>query len=459
MRNFDLSDERVVAYSFSLDGSMDTGGIGYQVFTSSEDCRSALRYAAVPVQVIVAQSEDDIALDAASGKAVTPINLAAALCKDTPGRDVYLMAEQPSGSMTSRAQAAGLRGFINKKQAASLLGLAQPASAHPMVINPEAEPVQQVVGGWKAEPVQQVAIKPEAAPAVGAVAVCERPVQAPLPIAATPSATILSVVSGRGGVGKSTIALLLGVVAQLRGLRVALVEMDTQFGDMGFLLGHEPEARITQINLERVCGIGGLPSVQAGELLLVDSKVLPEQAESIAEKIPTLLDNLTPAVDLVVINTGSFWTEVQARLAGRSKHLLFLMDQRASSIDACVRVVDLCIRLQIASTRFAFALNRCGSHAPLTTQDAALALGGVDVCALADGGALVDELLSLGCPYELVHSGNPLVVSIEQLLDALEIGSSAHATGSQIATGFSAGKRGGFSRLQGLFGRGGHVTP
>jgi pilus assembly protein CpaE len=122
---------------------------------------------------------------------------------------------------------------------------------------------------------------------------------------------------------------------------------------------------------------------------------------------------------MVIMNTGTFWTDVHAQAVVRCDHLIFLMDQRATSIEACKQAVDLCLRLQAPQARFAFALNGCGRHAALTTQDVSLALGGVEVIGLADGGALVDELLALGCPLELLSSGNALVASIEELLSRL----------------------------------------
>ena len=56
---------------------------------------------------------------------------------------------------------------------------------------------------------------------------------------------------------------------------------------------------------------------------------------------------------------------------------------------------------------------------PITAQDASLALAGADVWTLADGGALVDELLALGAPEELLADQSPLVDSLDELLDTI----------------------------------------
>jgi pilus assembly protein CpaE len=217
------------------------------------------------------------------------------------------------------------------------------------------------------------------------------------------------------------------LVAQRRGARVALVDLDLQFGDMGYLAGREPSNKMRHLSLAQLCAEDGLPALSDGELALVLAPDRPEQGEQFAPAIPRLLDRLAACRDLVVVNTGSFWTDVHARALRRCDHLVFLMDQRATSIEACKQVVDLCLRLQTPQVRFHYVLNGCGRHAALTPLDVGLALGGVEVCGLADGGTLVDELLALGCPLELLGSGNALVASLEGFLDGL-IGSQTTRT-------------------------------
>jgi pilus assembly protein CpaE len=225
--------------------------------------------------------------------------------------------------------------------------------------------------------------------------------------------------SGRGGVGKSTVALMTAFAAQKRGSRVALVDLDLQFGDMSYLAGREAAGRIQRLSLAQVCDREGPPALSDEMLALVLAPDLPEEGERFASAIPRMLEGLAAERDLIVLNTGSFWTDAHAQAIRCCDHLVFLMDQRATSIEACKQAVDLCVRLQVPQARFHYLLNGCGKHAALMPQDVSFALGGVEVCGLADGGSLVDELLALGCPLELLASGNAFVVSLESFLDDL----------------------------------------
>jgi pilus assembly protein CpaE len=230
---------------------------------------------------------------------------------------------------------------------------------------------------------------------------------------------VIGFFSGRGGVGKSTISLMTAFSAQRKGARVALVDLDLQFGDLGYLAGREPAARIQHLSLAQLCAGEEPPALDDEALALVLAPEQPEQGEHLAAAIPRLFEWLACERDLVVLNTGSFWMDVHAGAMRHCDHLVFLMDQRATSVEACKQVIDLCLRMQMPQVRFHYVLNGCGRHAALMPQDVSLALGGVEVHGLADGGSLVDELLALGCPLELLNSGNAFVASLEGFLDGM----------------------------------------
>ena len=402
-----------------------------KAFTSSEDCRATLQREYTVDSVIVSNKVG----------VITPINLAAALCADAPERDVYLMDDYPTASLASRARAAGIRGILSSTQARQLLDIGQGKAANEPAIPSTASDsalLSATIG-----PTFHSAVRLPAVPPVSALAnlpaVLPEATSANIPTI-PPAATLANIpavapaaplaerngqgrivgfFSGRGGVGKSTIALMTAFMAQDRGSRVALVDLDLQFGDIEYLAGREPSSRIQRLSLEQSCKDAFPVQLEDEALTLVVPPKHPEKGEEYASAIPSLLFGLAAQRELVVINTGSFWTDIHAHMVQCCDHLVFLMDQRATSIEACKQVVDLCVRLQAPRARFIYLLNGCGRHATFSTQDVMLALGGVEVLGLADGGSLVDELLALGCPRELLVSGNALVASLEALLNSL----------------------------------------
>lgn len=395
-------NDQAVAYSLSLTHEAgisindDPRGM-VNVFTSSEECRTSLQNAPTAVPVIVCNGFG----------AVTAINLAAALCADVPERDVYLMEDNPTEALASRARSAGIRGILNRLQAMRLLqmDLTQP------VMRPQLPEPERLVFDGLQQPSDHV---PQESPVV----LREHTPQA-APINRVGQGRVIGFLSGRGGVGKSTVALMTAFLAKQGGARVALVDLDLQFGDIDYLAGREPGGTICRFSLEQMCMDASAPEYPDDAMMLIVPPKHPEQGESYIAHIPALLSSLAAQRDLVVVNTGAFWTETHAQIAQSCDYLAFLMDQRATSVEACKQVADLCLRMQLPQARFLYLLNGCGKRAPLSTLDVSLALGGVEVAGIADGGPLVDELLALGCPLELLASENAFVTSLEILLDPI----------------------------------------
>jgi pilus assembly protein CpaE len=471
-------------YQVGVDGCFDSIVDGNRIvtmFSSSEACRTTLRVLSSTIPVVVCDRAGS----------VSPINLAAALCADSPERDVYLIEDQPTRSLASRARAAGIRGILDRSQADCLLSIdrwafAGPFDGTPRGANkgerdPRAQPERGTLGAMRSlpEPAWQSLSKPAARLSPEPVRLDEqegRPSQIAslgregASVAPVPSSTmglpprkgcVVGFFSGRGGVGKSTVALMTALAAQKRGLTVALIDLDLQFGDMGYLAGKEPASRIQQLSLAQMCSQEGMPLLSEDVLALVLAPDRPEQGEQFVSAIPHLLERLACQRDLVVINTGSFWTDAHALAVQNCDHLIFLMDQRATSVEACKQAVDLCLRLKAPQIRFRYLLNGCGRHAALMPMDVSLALGGVEVCGLADGGALVDELLSLGCPLELLTSGNAFIASLDDFLDGLMDGHPATTPRADREKREATRGKGMFNipALRGLFEGARHVAP
>lgn len=227
-------------------------------------------------------------------------------------------------------------------------------------------------------------------------------------------ALLLPIVSGSGGAGKSAVAVLAALLAQRRGLKTLLLDFDLQFGDMREMTGQSEALGIDEVlaepaRLAQLAPAAGMPALLGAPRHL-------EEAETVARSAPALLAALGGMFDVIVANTGSAWAEQHAVLLERCSKALFLIDQRASSIAACRRALDLCARCGIAVSPFLFAVNFCAKGAPLTSIDASCALRGAQTIELADGGAEVEEALSEGRPQDLIEAGNPLVASLDALL-------------------------------------------
>ncbi len=260
------------------------------------------------------------------------------------------------------------------------------------------------------------------------------------------SAFVVSVVGGSGGVGKSTVAVSLATMAQQRGLKTLLLDADLQFGDMGFLLGKEDGFDIADLmaqpeKLTQVEPKDGLPA-------LIQSPRKLEQSELIMGRLAEFICSLKGMFDLIVVNTGAFWSESHMQVIETSDKVLFMLDQRPSSVRSCSHALELCERCGIATQQFQFVLNFCSRHALLTSIDVSCALHGAHVEELRDGGKEVGELLGAGLPKDLIASKNAFVASLEKLLASI-VPDDAHTLSLSISDGSLPAKKpffGGFKK-------------
>lgn len=398
-----------------------------EAVSDAHEARRYLRGAADIQEVWVASSNE-----------MDPINLAAALKRDTRARPVYLLAAADNGSLRSRAATAGIDGVIDARELANRYALRKAggrtrAASTGAVPNTSggtagAAARQEAAGEWSgaASDARPTAVGEPARQRKATVPVIERvseQAQAAdvrqrarcMPATGRASgAYVLTVASASGGTGKSTIAVLSALIAQSLGYRTLLLDADMQFGDAAQLLSAERPLRIDQV-AEDPLRLGGLaPQGDMPALLAAPSGV--EDAERIGGQLIDVLAAVRERFDVVVVNTGSFWLEQHVRLLEASSNTLFLVDQRPTSLKATKRALELCARCGVASAPFLFAVNRCARSGLLTSLDISCALNGAKVVELKDGGAEVEELMGAGLAPELPRARNELCLSLEAFL-------------------------------------------
>lgn len=229
-----------------------------------------------------------------------------------------------------------------------------------------------------------------------------------------PYAPLLSFVSGSGGVGKSTLALASAWLASLAGIETALVEADLQFGDYGCWLGLDAGTA----GLDS--GLSAEPVRLADNLAVYKAPAFPEVAEEVADDVCSLVSNMRRAYGLVICDTGSLWSGLNADLVCNSSLVAVVADSRPASVMSAVRALELCSRIGAASSRCITVYNRYSGKSRLTLKEVGQALGGCHVASVSEGRGIVDSLMSVGAVDDLVASGNPMVTSLDALLcDAL----------------------------------------
>ncbi|MBP3866376.1 MAG: chromosome partitioning protein ParA [Eggerthellaceae bacterium] len=362
-----------------------------EIFTDGEEARAAIAQDEAIERAWVVSSND-----------VEPINLAATLKSDRADLLVSLVCQEACGSMKSRAHNASIDEVVETSVFVRQYGELKGRNAVALATPVEAEVVESA--------------RPKTALHAAPARVVEASRSQALAMTQA-SAFVLPVVSGSGGAGKSSVAVVGAYVSHAMGYRTLLLDYDLQFGDVALLAGvagavtvDEAMARPELFDRER--------ERVEGPVVLAAPRRL-ESAELVVRALPDHWDDLVSGFDVVIANTGAAWAEQHAALLERSSAALFLVDQRATSIRACRHALELCSRCGIATGPFRYAVNRCSKSAPLTSIDVSCALRGAPVFEIKDGGRDVEEFLSAGSPGELIGARNDFCASLEQLLAKL----------------------------------------
>ncbi len=227
---------------------------------------------------------------------------------------------------------------------------------------------------------------------------------------------VLAFVSGRGGVGKSTLVALAAHMAAAWGMDVACLDLDLAFGNLFSLCGAQRHVDLAQAadgaaSDEALEGLG----IAAAEHVHVWGPCKsPEYAEAVQPLAADLVARLTHSHDLVLVDTSASWGDATACAAQLADRLVIVSDERPGAIPALARCGGLAVRLGIARTRIVRLMNGCD---PRMRDSSFVARAAVGLeCAreirVPDGGIEVVELMNTGKAADLMALDNPMPAAV-----------------------------------------------
>lgn len=209
---------------------------------------------------------------------------------------------------------------------------------------------------------------------------------------------VVSIVSAKGGTGKSTLCALLAYRFARAGLSVAVIDLDVQFGDMRYLFNISPRFTLNDM-LQSLASRNFNPSLfgtpfQDG-IVLFSPELAPEKAEQFYGKVASLVSHIAEKFEVVIVNTGAFWTLLQVELLEITTKVLCLTDQSIVSTRATTMLIELCRKLDLAVEQFVFAVNKYQEYG-LSPNDIGGALKIPEVLSIYDFGKEAALLLDAG---------------------------------------------------------------
>lgn len=329
----------------------------------------------------------------AVGPGVSDINLAAAVVADGRARFVAIVKSGVTGSFRSRASRAGVDLVVDLDEV-------------------EEEPERVSASGWRQAREEEPPSDPiVAAPAVSSVQDVPElalDLEEPFEGIVSSQAPVLVFCSGRGGVGKTMLAVCSAVIASRWGMRTCLLDLDLSCGNAYAALGLREGADPTSYGESGAATpIAQLCQTSASGVSVMGPCARPEMAELAFPHLGDLIERASKEFELVVVDTSTTFTDAVAHAVQHADRLIIVTGSREGAISSAARTSGLAVRLGVARTRIARIENRANPRfkPDLSAGRAEVGLEAARVYRVFEGGRGVGELLGEGRADELCEPG------------------------------------------------------
>ncbi|GAC1337753.1 MAG: response regulator [Candidatus Dormibacteria bacterium] len=329
------------------------------------------------------------------------------LAQELPGCPVIIMSVQGERDYLRRAMQAGAREFLIK-----------PFSGDELIAAlRRVYQLEQKKGSYLARHEQPTA---EAAPEPARVA----------------NAEVFTVFSGKGGVGKSIVAANLAVaLAQETGGRVALVDLDLQFGDIGVLLNLDYSRSITDLvesadNLDAESLNDVLASGPGGVRVLL-APISPELADLVnADLVRAVMAELRRSFDFVVVDTSAHLGEVTLEVIESAQRVIVVTALTIPAIKDAKLTLKVLESLNVDSDSVVLVVNRSDAHSDVNRERIEQNLRCPIAAQLPFDPKVLSDAVNRGTPFVTSQPESEISQAIRELVSRLVpvTGSSAAAT-------------------------------
>jgi len=191
---------------------------------------------------------------------------------------------------------------------------------------------------------------------------------------------LVAVLGPKGGTGKTTIATNLAADLATRGRETLLVDLDLQFGDVGVVLGVDPEHTIYDLataggtmDAERLRGFTGRSRDGVNVLL---APVRPDQADAVtAEHITAILDLARTTYDVVIVDTPPAFTAGVIAAVDQADLIVMLGSFDLPGLKNMKLGMETLQMMDVPSARILPVLNRANTKVGLLITDVTKVLG------------------------------------------------------------------------------------
>lgn len=234
---------------------------------------------------------------------------------------------------------------------------------------------------------------------------------------------VITVFGAKGGIGKTTIATNLAVKLAEKRKKVALVDLDLQFGDVHLFLDIEPTDTIAELAQEMTSPnidlIRSCMTVHSSGVHVLCAPKSPEFAELVSpEKVQTILSLLRAYYDYVIIDTQPSFSDVTITAIEVSSTILFVVGLDISILKNSKLSISLLESLQ-QTDKLKLIINRAEKISSITMNDVNTLTDSPIWAKIPSDYKVAVTALNRGIPFVIGAPDSQLSRSISSVADLL----------------------------------------
>lgn len=233
---------------------------------------------------------------------------------------------------------------------------------------------------------------------------------------------VITVFGTKGGVGKTTLAVNLAVSLSKKRKKVALLDFDLQFGDVGIFLDIDKADTIAELVQENnsmdMNAIRGYMNIHSTGVSVLLAPKSPEYAELVkSSHIEKIINNLKAYYDYVIIDMPPSFQDISLMAIEQSSTVLFVTNLDISSLKNTRVGFDIITSLGFIE-KVKVIVNKDGISS-IKSKDAQKILNKEIYAIIANDNKVAVNALNTGIPIVLDAPRSSISGSIFQLTDKI----------------------------------------
>jgi pilus assembly protein CpaE len=227
---------------------------------------------------------------------------------------------------------------------------------------------------------------------------------------------VITVCSTKGGVGKTTICVNAAVSYSKKNLKVAVIDLDLQFGDVSLLFDQKPKQTIYEWMKENDSA-GPKPietylAVHSSGIHILPSPHLPELAELVTgDHVNTIIQEMKKKFDVILIDTPPSFVETSLVALDNSDEILLITSLDLPALKNGKLAVQT-LGLLGFSEKIKVVLNRDSEKGDMTLEMAEQVLGLKIEYRIPSDYHLVISSVNKGIPFVIMAPRSPVAKAV-----------------------------------------------